>query len=143
MSLAVLQASQTGATTVASTPVSTTRCSARDACNPSGDLPFDLVPVAGAHLELPDQTRRALAQARADLGEVLVGDLAHRPIELDFLDRAQDQRRIATISAFGSTLSRVHARSASSGMNSMKRTSYGFWARELGEAQHLVLGEVL
>ena len=33
---------------------------------------------------------------------------------------------IASTSALGSTLSMSHAWSASSGMNSMKRTSYGF-----------------
>ena len=63
---------------------------------PRGQFLLDQLAVRGAAaVELPDQPHGAAAQAARHLLEVLLGHLAHRPVELQFLDRPQHQRLLA------------------------------------------------
>ena len=55
-------------------------------------LLLDLVAIAAARVELLHQPERAAAQPRAHLLEIGLRDLLHRVVELELLDRPQDQR---------------------------------------------------
>ena len=46
-------------------------------------------------LEVLQELQRVLAEARADLGEVLMAHLPHLVIELEFLDRSEDEALLA------------------------------------------------
>src|SRR6185312_11118620 len=56
---------------------------------------FHLRSIAAARIELPDETRRAGAEACRHLVEVAGGQLPHRLVEFQFLDRPQDEHLLA------------------------------------------------
>ena len=62
---------------------------------PLRNLLLDLLAIAAPASSCRIRPRRARAQAAAHLGEVLLGHLPHRAIELELLDRAQHQRLLA------------------------------------------------
>ena len=59
--------------------------------DPFHDLSLDLAAIAGTRIELPHQSRGPGAQTSAHLGEVLLGHLPHRAIELELLDRSKHE----------------------------------------------------
>ncbi len=59
--------------------------------DPLRDFALDLLAVAAARIELAHQPHGAPPEAAAHLVEVGLGHLAHREVELEFLDRAQHE----------------------------------------------------
>src|SRR5262249_20796413 len=61
----------------------------------SAQIAFDLLPIPRAGVELLHQAGRASAQPSGHVAPVVLGNFSHRSIELELLDRSENERLLA------------------------------------------------